>query len=115
MTSLRITSAPTASVTVGAWARDSLNPHQMTRSAWISASGAGTVASARVIADFDDSTLTVRLVDERLQVLHFPTETVHHNISINDLLTEGERHLLEIACEHLRHAAAHTIEVSTHG
>lgn len=110
MAKFRITASPSAKMLVSGWVRSADKPRQPRRSAWISVADEGTVVSIRVTVDLDDTTVTVRVVDERLKVLHFPTETVRHDIPTKDLFGEAERLLLDAACEQLRYAASHTIE-----
>lgn len=110
MSKFRITASPSASMLVSGWARSADKPRQPWRSAWIRTADEGTVSSIRVTVDLDDTTVTVQAVDERLKVLHFPTETVRHDIPAKDLFQEAERLLLDAACEQLRYAAAQTIE-----
>jgi len=106
----RITASPSASVLTSGWARSADKPRQPWRSAWIHVGGQGTVASVKVTVDLDDTTVTLRVVDERLKVLHYPTETVRHDIPHKALFQEAEQLLLDAVCEQLRLAAAHTIE-----
>jgi len=106
----RITASPSVSVLTSGWARSADKPRQPWRSAWISVAGEGTVASIKVTIDLDETTVTLRVVDERLKVLHFPTETVRHDIPSKDLFQEAEQLLLDAACEQLRAAAAQTVE-----
>lgn len=115
MSRFRITASPSASLLTSGWARSSDKPRQPWRSAWINVGGEGTVTSVRVTVNLDDTTVTLRVVDERLKVLHFPTETVRHDIPAKDLFQEAEQLLLDAACEQLRYAAAQTIEEVPHG
>lgn len=108
--SFRITASPAANLLVGGWARSGDRPRQPYRTAWITAGGEGTVASVRVTVNLDETTVTLKVVDERLRVVHFPTETVRHDIPAKDLFAEAERLLLDAACAQLRYAAAQTIE-----
>lgn len=110
MASFRIKASPAAKLLVSGWSRSSDKPRQSWRSAWISAAPEGTVASVKVTVDLDETTVTVRVVDERLKVIHFPTETVRHDIPAKDLFAEAERLLLDAGCEQLKHAASQTVE-----
>lgn len=116
MSSLRIKASAPSKMLVGGWSYSTDRPRQRTRNVWITASAEGTVASLKATIDLEETTVTLRVVDERLKVLHFPTETVRHDIPHKDLFVEADRLLLEAAFEQMRAVAATTVEeVSDHG
>lgn len=114
MPKYRITASEPVSVLVSGWARSADRPRRPWRSAWISAGKHGTVASVKVEIDLDETTVTIRVVDERLRVIHFPTETIRHDIPAKDLFATAEQLLLDAACEQLRLAAVQTVEEVDH-
>lgn len=110
MSSLRIKAAAPSQMTIGGWSYSTDRPRVRTRHVWISASAEGTVASLKATIDLDETTVTIRIVDERLKVLHFPTETVRHDIPVRDMFVEADRLLLEAAFDQMRAVAATSVE-----
>jgi hypothetical protein len=110
MARFRVATTEPVQVLVGGWGRSADRPHQPWRSAWVSAGKHGTVASVKVQIDLDETTVTVTVVDKRLGVIHFPTETVRHDIPAKDLFATAEQILLDAACEQLRLAAVQTVK-----
>lgn len=110
MSSVRIKVAAPSKMLVGGWSQSTDRPQQRTRNVWITASDEGTVASLKATIDLDDTTVTIRVVDDRLKTIHFPTETVRHDIPHKDLFVEADRLLLDAAFEQMRYVAATTVE-----
>jgi hypothetical protein len=110
VSSVRIKVAAPSQMLVGGWSYSTDRPRLRERNVWITAAADGTVASLKATIDLDDTTVTLRIVDERLKVLHFPTETVRHDIPHKDLFVEADRLLLEAAFEQMRAVAATTVE-----
>lgn len=113
----RTVKAPEATnLLISGWSRSADARHRPWRSAWITAGKVGSVASIRVTVDLNETTVTVKVVDERIPELCYPVENIRYDIPAKDLFAEAERLLLDAAVEQLRYAAAQTItEVADHG
>ncbi|GAA2159220.1 MULTISPECIES: hypothetical protein [Glycomyces] len=109
----RIKAPKAAQLLVGGWSYQVDKPRTLWRWAWITTEGA-PVASVRVTVDRDSNGLRLSVVDQRIDGVSFPVNTILRDVASRDLFKAAEELLLDAACKQLRLAAAQTVEEVDH-